>query len=120
MRGELWVEVPKSDGIPNPRLVPPPGALTAEERQLRGRIVDAHCTWVRCDARLRHAVFPVLSGRRVSVALCVLKGWESLGQGVVDELLDARFPVPDAEDLDVCTPLSICRDSARGSANTAW
>ena len=105
--GELWVEVPEiTDGNPSKDLVPPPGALTTEERQFRGRVVDTHHTCVHFDAHLQHAVFPGSSGRRVSVALHVLKGWESLEKDVVDKLLTAGFQIPDAEDLFVCAPMS--------------
>ena len=38
---------------------------------------------------------PVTSGRRVSVALYVLKGWETLGQDLLEDLGELGFPLPD-------------------------
>ena len=90
--GDLWVE---QKGADEPGLVPPPGAVTAQQKKLRGRLIDTRHSWVHFDAHLQHAVTPVTFGRRVSVALYVLKGWETLGQDLLEDLGELGFPLPD-------------------------
>ena len=90
--GDLWVE---HRGADEPGLVPPPGAVTAQQKKLRGRLIDTRHSWVHFDAHMQHAVTPVTSGRRVSVALYVLKGWETLGQDLLEDLGELGFPLPD-------------------------
>ena len=90
--GDLWVE---HKGADEPGLVPPPGAVTAQQKSLRGRLIDTRHSWVHFDAHMQHAVTPVTSGRCVSVALYVLKGWETLGQDLLEDLAELGFPLPD-------------------------
>ena len=90
--GDLWVE---HRGAYEPGLVPPPGAVTAQQKKLRGKLVSTRHTWVHFDAHVQHAVTPVTSGRRVSVALYVLKGWETLGPDLLEDLGELGFPLPE-------------------------
>ena len=83
--GDLWVE---HKGADEPGLVP-------QQKKLRGRLIDTRHTWVHFDAHMQHAVTPVTSGRRVSVALYVLKGWETLGQDLLEDLGELGFPLPE-------------------------
>ena len=90
--GDLWVE---HRGDDEPGLVPPPGAVTSQQKKLRGKLIDTRHSWVHFDAHLQHAVTPMTSGRRVSVALYVLKGWETLGPNLLEDLGELGFPLPD-------------------------
>ena len=60
-----------------------------------GRPIDTRHSWVHFDAHVQHAVAPVTSGRRVSVALYVLKGWETLGPDLLEDLGELGFPLPE-------------------------
>ena len=90
--GDLWVE---HKGADEPGLVPPPGAVTAQQKKLRGRLIDTRHSWVHFDAHMQHAVTPVTSGRRVSVALYVLKSWETLGPDLLEDLGELGIPLPE-------------------------
>ena len=78
----MWVE---HRGDDEPGLVPPPGAVTSQQKKLCGKMIDTRHSWVHFDAHLQHALTPVTSGRRVSEALYVLKGWETLGPNILED-----------------------------------
>ena len=69
--------------------------VLSQQKRLRGKLIDTRHSWVHFDAHLQHAVTPVTSSRRVSVALYVLKGWETLGPNVLEDLGELGFPLPD-------------------------
>ena len=77
-----------------------------KQQQLKGRVVDTLHIWVHFDVHLRHVVLPVLSGRRVSVALYVLKSWENWARMSSRDRSAAGFPVPDVAGSILCAPLS--------------
>ena len=83
------------EGADEPGLVPPPGAVTAQQKSMRGRLIDTRHSWVHFDAYMQHAVTPVTSGRRVSAACYVLKGWETLGPDLLEDLGELGFPLPE-------------------------
>ena len=97
---ELWIEERDPRKSRRRGLVPPPNPRNEEERGLLGRMVCTKGQWVKFNPRLRHAVFPVVEGRRVSITLFTMKGWESLGEMFTQELLDLGFPLPMKHDCE--------------------
>ena len=69
--GRLWIESPVGTH-------PPPLPRNSVEKKLRGEYLDTKHTWICFDPQLYHAVEPVTSGVRVSLALFTPKGLEEI------------------------------------------
>ena len=85
--GRLWIESPVGTH-------PPPLPRNSVEKKLRGEYLDTKHTWICFDPQLYHAVEPVTSGVRVSLALFTPKGWKRLRPNCIDELIDIGFCPP--------------------------
>ena len=85
--GRLWIESPVGTH-------PPPLPRNSVEKKLRGEYLDTKNTWICFDPQLYHAVEPVTSGVRVSLALFTPKGWKKLRPNCIDELIDIGFCPP--------------------------
>ena len=70
------------------------GPRNSVEKKLRGEYLDTKDTWICFDPQLYHAVEPVTSGVRVSLALFTPKGWKKLRPSCIDELIDIGFCPP--------------------------
>ena len=66
-----------------------------QRKGMRGKLVDTRNSWVHFDAHAHQGVTPVTSGRRVSITLYVLKGWERLGPDLLEDLGELGFPLPE-------------------------
>ena len=85
--GRLWIESPVGTH-------PPPLPRNSVEKKLRGEYLDTKNTWICFDPQLYHAVEPVTSGVRVSLALFTPKGWKKLRPNCIDDLIDIGFCPP--------------------------
>ena len=85
--GRLWIESPVGTH-------PPPLPRNPVEKKLRGEYLDTKNTWICFDPQLYHAVEPVTSGVRVSLALFTPKNWKKLRPNCIDELIDIGFCPP--------------------------
>ena len=85
--GRLWIESPVGTHLP-------PLPRNSVEKKLRGEYLDTKNTWICFDPQLYHAVEPVTSGVRVSLALFTPKGWKKLRPNCIDELIDIGFCPP--------------------------
>ena len=85
--GRLWLESPIGTE-------PPPAPQTAWEKNLRGEYHSVLNTWVRFDPQLYHAVEPITSGSRRSLALFTPKNWQRLPPHCLDDLIDIGFCPP--------------------------
>ena len=82
--GRLWIESPCGQH-------PPPVIARKWQESLRGDLVDVRNKWYRFDPRCYHAVEPVESGRRVSVALFSPRSWKRIPPHALCELQDLGF-----------------------------
>ena len=87
--GRLWIESPCGQH-------PPPVIARKWQESLRGDLVDVRNKWYRFDPRCYHAVEPVESGRRVSVALFSPRSWKRIPPHALCELQDLGFHPPRA------------------------
>ena len=85
--GRLWIESPLGTH-------PQPLPRYPVEKKLRGEYLNTKDTWICFDPQLYHAVEPVTSGVRVSLALFTPKGWKKLRPNCIDELFDIGFCPP--------------------------
>ena len=104
--GRLWIESPIATH-------PPPLPRNSVERKLRGECLETRNTWICFDPQLYHAVEPVTSGIRVSLALFTPKGWKKLTPNCMDELIDIGF-CPPLSALST-QPLHCSGDTSSGS-----
>ena len=85
--GRFWLESPIGTE-------PPPAPQTAWEKNLQGEYHSVLNTWVRFDPQLYHAVEPITSGSRRSLALFTPKNWKRLPPHCLDDLVDIGFCPP--------------------------
>ena len=85
--GRLWIESPLGTQEP-------PCATQPWQKKLRGEYVDVCGVWFNFDPRLYHALEPVTSGKRISIALFSPKSWRKLPAHSIDELIDIGFFPP--------------------------
>ena len=85
--GRLWLESPIGTH-------PPPAPQTAWGENLRGEFHDVKNAWVRFDPQLYHAVGPITSGSRRSLALFMSKNWKRLPPHCLDDLIGIGFYPP--------------------------
>ena len=82
--GRLWIESPVGTH-------PPPLPRNSAVKKLRGEYLDTKEAWICFVPQLYHAVEPVTSGVRVSLALFTPKGWKKLRPNCIDELINIGF-----------------------------
>ena len=82
--GRLWLESPLGSH-------PPLAPQTAWEKNLRGEFHDVKNTWVRFDPPLYHAIEPITSGPRWSLALFTPKNLKQVNKAARRELNPSSF-----------------------------